>query len=87
MLFCQKKISIFETLFQEHYQCQTVWIQIRPDKMLGLIWVQTVFKGHQQKTQTDTEIINSTMTDTLVQIEFHNSLYINITLGELCNSL
>ena len=28
-------------------ECQTVWIQIRPDKMLGLIWVQTVCKGYQ----------------------------------------
>ena len=28
--------------------CQTVWIQIRPDILSGLIWVQTVCKGHQQ---------------------------------------
>ena len=55
--------------------------------MLGLIWVQTVFRGYQQKTQVDTELVSSTLTDTLVQIEFHNSLDINITLGELCNSL
>ena len=25
--------------------CQTVWIQIRPDVLSGLIWVQTVCKG------------------------------------------
>ena len=24
------------------------WIQIKPDKSLGLIWVQTVCKGYQQ---------------------------------------
>ena len=29
-------------------ECQTVWIQIRPDKMSGLIWVQTVCKDYQQ---------------------------------------
>ena len=29
-------------------RCQTVWIQIRPDIMSGLIWVQTVCKGYQQ---------------------------------------
>ena len=29
-------------------ECQTVWIQIRPDVLSGLIWVQTVCKGHQQ---------------------------------------
>ena len=26
--------------------CQKVWIQIRPNKMLGLIWFQTVCKGY-----------------------------------------
>ena len=29
---------------------QTVWIQIRPHILLGLIWVQTVCKGYQQTT-------------------------------------
>ena len=29
---------------------QTVWIQIRPDILWGLIWVQTVCKGYQQTT-------------------------------------
>ena len=28
-------------------ECQTVWIQIRPDKMSGLTWFQTVCKGYQ----------------------------------------
>ena len=28
-------------------ECQTVWIQIRPDVLWGLIWVQTVCKGNQ----------------------------------------
>ena len=32
-------------------ECQTVWIQIRTDRMLVLIWVQTVFKDHQQTTK------------------------------------
>ena len=27
--------------------CQTVWIQIRPDVLSGLIWVQTVCKGYR----------------------------------------
>ena len=27
-------------------ECQTVWIQIRPDILSGLIWVQTVCKGN-----------------------------------------
>ena len=29
-------------------ECQTVWIQIRPDILSGLIWVQAVCKGYQQ---------------------------------------
>ena len=29
---------------------QTVWIQIRPDVLLGLIWIQTVCKSYQQMT-------------------------------------
>ena len=30
--------------------CKTVWIQIRPDIMVGLICVQIVYKGCQQTT-------------------------------------
>ena len=37
--------------------CQTVWIQIRPDKMSGLIWIETVCKGNQQTTLTGKELI------------------------------
>ena len=35
-------------------ECQTVWIQISPDILLGLIWVQTVCKGYQQMTKVAT---------------------------------
>ena len=31
-------------------ECQTDWIQIRPDILSGLIWVQTVCKGYEQTT-------------------------------------
>ena len=34
--------------------CQTVWIQIRPDVLSGLIWDQTVCKGNQQMTKVAT---------------------------------
>ena len=30
--------------------CQTDWLQIRPNILSGLIWVQTVCKGNQQST-------------------------------------
>ena len=32
-------------------ECQTVWIKIRTDILLVLIWVQTVCKGYQQMTK------------------------------------
>ena len=32
-------------------ECHTVWIQIRPDVLWGLIRVQTVCKGYQQMTK------------------------------------
>ena len=37
-------------------ECQTVWIQIRPDVSLGLIWVQSVCKSYQQTTLGDIEV-------------------------------
>ena len=50
------KIMFFEKILSGlPLQCQTVWIQIRPDKMSGLIWVQTVCKGYQQTTKSVTD--------------------------------
>ena len=37
-------------------ECQTVCIQIRPDILSGLIWVQTVCKGYQQTTLVTKEL-------------------------------
>ena len=42
--------STFSNLSGIQPQCQTVWIQIRPDVLLGLIWVQTVCKCFHQTT-------------------------------------
>ena len=60
MLFCclliYFKINFFEKFFQDYHQCQTVWIQIRPDIMSGLIWIQTICKGYHQMTQTGNEL-------------------------------
>ena len=38
------QINFFEKFFQEYHQCQTVWTQIRPDILSGMIWVQAVCK-------------------------------------------
>ena len=44
------RINFLEKYFQEYHQSQTVWIQIRPKILSGLIWVQTVCKSFQQMT-------------------------------------
>ena len=46
--------QLFDFFFQEYHQCQTVWIQIRPDIKSVLIWVQTVCKDYQQTTKVNT---------------------------------
>ena len=43
------KISFTNTIRDS--ECQTVWIQIRTNIMLVLIWVQTVCKVYQQTTK------------------------------------
>ena len=35
--------------------CQTVWIQVKPDSLSGLIWVQFVCKSYQLTTLGDNE--------------------------------
>ena len=48
--FSQNKLFqkiILETLSE----CQTVWIQIRPDILSSLIWIQTICKDQQQTTK------------------------------------
>ena len=42
----------FKLIFQKNpteiaSECQTVWIQIRPEVLSGLIWVQTICKGYK----------------------------------------
>ena len=53
LLFQKKKKKNLSGIPSE---CQTVWIQIqiRPDVLSGLIWVQTVCTGYQQMTKVAT---------------------------------
>ena len=45
----QQKNQLCEKFFQKYNKsCQTIWIQIRPDILSGLIWVQNICKGYQQ---------------------------------------
>ena len=43
-------------LFFKKNQCLTVWIQIRPNVLLGLVWVQTVCKEYQETTLEGKEL-------------------------------
>ena len=48
---------LFQKIHQEiPAECQTVWNQIRPNILSGLIWDQTVCKVYQQTTQLDKEL-------------------------------
>ena len=45
--FCHPLIFLQKLMFQKILSgiqsvCQTAWVQIRPDKMSGLIWIPTV---------------------------------------------
>ena len=46
------KINFFEKILSGMpSECQTVWIQIRPNNLLGLTWFHTVCKGYKQTTK------------------------------------
>ena len=47
------ELIVREILSGIPYECQTDRIQIRPDKLSGLIWVQSVCKGYEQTTLGD----------------------------------
>ena len=38
------------------FKCQTDWIQIRPDILSGLIWVQSVCKGYEKTTKLGNDL-------------------------------
>ena len=60
MLFCRLlffQIQLFRKILSGiPSECQTVWIQIRPNLLLGLIWVQTVCESYQQTTPVGEEL-------------------------------
>ena len=76
-------------------ECQTVWTQIRPDILSGLIWVQTVCKGYQQTTQVGKELKEKLKENIIIWLPISVKLNIsksNIYLKHMlekgtCNSL
>ena len=63
MLFCRLLIcskSTFQKILRGiQSECQTEWIQIRPDILSGLIWVQSVCKCYEQMTLVGNQLITS----------------------------
>ena len=60
-IFCRLLIFFQNQLFRKilsgiTYGCQTDWIQIMHDIVLGLIWVQSVCKGCEQTTLVGNEL-------------------------------
>ena len=51
MSFC--RLLIFLNHYFKSSEFQTVLIQIRPDVLSALVWIQTVCKGYQQTTLVD----------------------------------
>ena len=57
MLFCRLKKSTFsKNSFRNTIRESNSLDTIRPNKMLGLIWIQSVCKGYQQKTLVGKEL-------------------------------
>ena len=61
MLFCH--LLFFSNQFFRKFlsgippsECQTDWIQIRPDILSGLNWVQSEYKDYQQTTLVGNEL-------------------------------
>ena len=50
--------STFSKFQELQWECQTVWIQIKPGILSGLIWAQNVCKSYQQTTLEDKELSN-----------------------------
>ena len=55
------KSTLLDNSFR-NTECQTDWIQSRPDILSGLIWFQTVCKSYQQTTLRDKELMPGNFT-------------------------
>ena len=68
--FFLSKLTISKNFFQENYQCQNVWIQIRKNILWVLIWVQTVCKDYQHITKdaTSKEKLNTFLLPSILSL-------------------
>ena len=56
LIFFKTRDFFKNNISKHHRSCQTVRIQIRPDVLSSLIWVQTVCKDCQKTTLVDTDL-------------------------------
>ena len=65
--------------------CQTDWIQIRPDVLSGLIWVEYVCKEFEQTTLVDKDIEfgdrNQIAKENLIKIFLIRWLFVCLVCG------
>ena len=88
---CFSVISFFRKKFRKSFTVTTVWIQIRPDILPGLIWVQTVCKGYQQTTlvvkEIKTEQLDTKQCLKIIKVSGSTQLSIKINLGTSIHGL
>ena len=76
------KINIFERFLSEIPSgSQKIWIQIRPNILSGLIWVQTVFRGYQRQR------VNCNIAVELDWLQSLKQFFINVSYHILVASL
>ena len=87
-------IFFLNQLFQKNLsgipsECQTVWIQIRPDVLSNLIRFQTVCKGYQQTTKVATsgERVKVTMTKHAPQMTCVSWDMLPVLLTNICKDV
>ena len=73
------KSTFSKNSFRNMIECQTIWIQNRPDILSGLIWYQTICKTFQQTTLGDKDLqTHSFITVTWKIVTCHGSMFLNL---------
>ena len=72
------KSTVRKILSEIQSNCQTVWIQIRPDVLSGLVCFQTVCKVYQQTTLVGKELTITAARDYYMCNSSHSTSSVNI---------
>ena len=68
-------------------ECQAVWIQIMPDVLSSLIWVQIVCKGYQQTTLVSKEFMTTVKQIRELTRNSESGIYIKLKKHQIFPSL